>query len=1096
MLRLLDIKSGNRKVVGIHGLGGIGKTTIARVVYNKVLSQFEGCTFIENVRENAEKYGIHYLQNQLIKDILKEENPDITDVDVGIKVIQQKFCKKKVLVVLDDVNQDIQAKSLIGDREWFGIGSKIIITTINKDILIAQKTDVIYEPNVMTMDDSLKLFSHYAFRRDRPQEEYLDLSEAITKTTKGLPLTLQVVGSSLFKKEKSVWKGMLKKLKTIPNNDVMRSLKISYDGLEDAHQQMFLDTACFFIGMDKDIAYHIWEGCGFSPQVGLDVLCVKSLVTITEDGKLRMHDMLQDLGRDIVHQESIKNPGERSRIWSQEEISEVLVKHMGTSNCEGLTTDFSRLIIDFSSRSKSQCLMSEAFAAMTELRLLKVDYAQFSGSFTNSFSKLRWLSWRGCPDQYALTNFCPQKLAVLDLSYSEITDNWIIWNCIKMAINLKVLSLPSCHQLSSIPDVSANQLLEVLILKDCEKLVQIDTSIGYLRNLITLDMSGCWRLEHLPIEICQLTSLETLNLRRCNNLDKLPDDLACMTSLTTLDVSQCSKLKLLPNLPSTLKSFHASDCVSFISIPMLSSLENLEKLHLRGCKKLVDISGLPSGLTNLDFSNCISIRDISSLPSSLTSLDVRFCTSIRDFSGLPSSLTSLDVSHSYIRDISGLPSGLTKLVMSHCASIRDISGLPSRLTSLDVSHCSIQDISGLPSSLTNLDVSHSYIRDISGLPSGLTNLNVSHCSFIRDISGLPSSLTSLDISYCSIQDISTFPPSLTSLDARNCSSIRYMSGLPSSLTNLDVSHCSSIQDISGLLSSLTYLHAEHCISLVKLSSASRGFRNLKTLCLDSCRSLEEIEGANEKLDSLVVFNIDWCGSLKKLPKLRGSKNLMTLKLEWNDTISDFEGEGMDSLEVLEIKNCRSLRKIPNLQDSKRLRKLQIKNCRDLSEIERLEDYESLEKLSIHGAGSLKTLPDISTLKNLSYLGISGCYSMERLPDLSNLKKLWQLEIENCGRLSEIPGIDKLESLRILKIAQCKSIQRLQNLSNLRHLKELKANDCEKLTEIQADSGLESLELLDARGCISLEKLPDLTNSQNLLELNGVPWQPQTSTDNR
>ncbi|XP_042505527.1 disease resistance protein RPV1-like [Macadamia integrifolia] len=1023
MLMLLDIDSGNRKTVGIHGLSGIGKTTIARVVCNTVFHHFEGYSFVENVRENAEKHGIHYLQNQLIKDILKKENQHISDVGVGIKVIKQRFCKRKVLIVLDDVDQDIQTRSLVGDHEWFGIGSKIIIISRNKDILIASKTDVIYEPNLMSSDDSLKLFSHYAFGRDRPLEDYLDLSEAMAKTIGGLPLTLQVIGSSLFKKEKSVWKSMLKKLQKIPNNDIMRILKIIYDGLEDAEQQIFLDTACFFIGMNKDFAFHIWEGCDFSPQVGLDVLCVKSLVRISEDGKLRMHDILRDLGRDIVRQESIIKPGERSRIWSQEEILDVLVKQTGTSNCKGLSIDFSRLNIDFNSQSKSQCLMSEGFAAMTELRLLQVDYAECYVIFTNSFSELRWLSWRGCPDNYALTNFCPQKLAVLDLSNSNITENWIGWNCIKLAVNLKVLSLPFCHQLSSTPDVSANQLLE-----------------------------------------------------GCNRLDKLPKKFSCMTSLTTLDVSVCIKLESLPNLPSSLKSFDASHCILLRSLPMLSSLKNLEKLHLRGCMDLLDISGLPSSLTSLDASHCFSIQDISGLPRSLTSLDVSHCFSIRDISGLPRSLTSLDA--------------------SHCSSIRDISDLPSSLTRLDVSHCSL-------------------IRDISGLPSSLTSLNVSHCNSIRDISGLPSSLTRLDASHCSsIQDISS---------------------LPSGLTSFNVSHCNSIQYISCLPSSLTSLHADCCKSLVKLSSTSRGIRNLKTLCLKECTSLEEIEDVNKKLDSLVVLNIKGCTSLKNLPKL---KNLKTLSLYDNVSLSDFEGKGMNSLEVLKIECCRSLRKMPNLPDSKRLREVQIIDCTVLSEIECIEDFESLEVLSISNAISLTTLPDISILKNLRYFRIKKCYGMKRLPNLSNLKELRQLEIEECWKLSEIPDLDKLESLGKLKISgcmfmkslpdlsnlkelnyltieddnvaeihgvdrleilkyldisECKSLERLPDLSNLRSLKELKAQNCKKLTEIQAGNGLKSLELLDVRGCLSLEKLPDLTKSKNLQHLNGRFCRGQTNT---
>ncbi|XP_043723296.1 disease resistance protein L6-like isoform X2 [Telopea speciosissima] len=325
MLILLDIESNDRKIVGIHGLGGIGKTTIARAVYNTVFHHFEGCSFIANIRETAQQYnGLVHLQKQLIFDILKQENQDISSVDDGIIVIQQRFCAKKVLIVLDDVDQNIQVKSLVGDHKWFDVGSKIIITSRDKQILCVQEADEIYEPKVMNSDDSLELFSRHAFIRDQPLEDYLDLSKAMVKTTGGLPLALQVIGSSLYLKGKVVWEGMLKKLQKVPNYDVMERLKISYEALDDEEQQMFLDTACFFNGMDKEIVCHIWDGCGFFSQVELDALCVRCLVTISEKGELGMHDLLRDLGRYIVCQKNIDEPGKRSRIWSQEDVLDVL----------------------------------------------------------------------------------------------------------------------------------------------------------------------------------------------------------------------------------------------------------------------------------------------------------------------------------------------------------------------------------------------------------------------------------------------------------------------------------------------------------------------------------------------------------------------------------------------------------------------------------------------------------------------------------------------------------------------------------------------------------------------------------------------------
>ncbi|XP_042518453.1 disease resistance protein RPV1-like [Macadamia integrifolia] len=1032
MLMLIDIKSDNRKIVGIHGLGGIGKTTIARAIYNAVFQHFEGYSFIENIQENTKKYGLPHLQNQLIFDISKQENQNITSVDNGINVIRQRLFNRKVLIVLDDVDQDIQAESLVGDREWFGIGSKIIITSRNKDILIARKVDGIYEPNVMDSDDSLKLFCHHAFGRDQPLEDYLDLSKAIVKTSGGLPLALRVIGSSLFSKRKFVWEGMLKKLQKIPNNDVMKRLKISYDGLEDVEQQMFLDTACFFIGMNKAIACHIWEGCDFSPEVGLDVLCVNSLITISEDGKLRMHDLLRDLGREIVRQENIDEPGKRTRIWFQEEVLAALNTRAGTSNVKGLSIAFRHI-------SRSQCLMSEGFAAMTRLRLLQVDYAQTSGIMTNSFSELRWLSWRGCPDRYALTNFCPQKLVVLDLSHSKITKNWTGWNCIKMAVNLKVLNLTSCHRLSSTPDVSENRLLEVLLLKDCKNLEQIDTSICFLTNLVILDMSGC------------------------EGLIELPEKLDLVIKLTTLDLSCCVKLESIPTLPKHLEVLILNGCGNLVGInTSIGCLRNLVTLDLRGFWRLVDLPSEICQLTSLERLDLGRCGNLKKLPEkfgrliSLTTLVFKNCTSLVD---LPSEISQL--------------TSLKELNFERCGNLKKLPeklGHMISLTTLDLQEC--KSLNKLPDKL--------------GCMTSLTTLDIRGCGKLESLPILPSSLKYVDASYCALLGSLPMLSSLKNLEnlfLRGCKKLLHISGLPSSLASLNVSHCSSIQYISGCLSSLSSLDATYCVSMVKLSSSSSGgLRNLKTLCIDNCTSLEELEGAHEKLDCLQLLSTNWCTSLRKLPNLRGSKNLMALNLYRNDAISEFEGEGMDSLEVLEIESCQSLRKIPNLRDSKRLRRLEIKDCPELFEIEGLEDFEYLETLSISEAASLKALPEISNLKNLIYFRISRCDSMERLPNLSNLKELWHLVIEYCKKLTEIIGLDRLESLLELKIYGCIAIERLPDLSKLHKLKYLKIEGCKNLNEIHGVDRLEFLWKLDISGCESLKRLPDLSNLQ---ELNGL-----------
>lgn len=83
----------------------------------------------------------------------------------------------------------------------------------------------------------------------------------------------------------------LKKLKQIPNKEVQEALKISYEGLDCNQKDIFLDIACFFKGQDKDHVAEILESCDFHPEIEINVLLEKSLLTIS-DNKLCMHDLI------------------------------------------------------------------------------------------------------------------------------------------------------------------------------------------------------------------------------------------------------------------------------------------------------------------------------------------------------------------------------------------------------------------------------------------------------------------------------------------------------------------------------------------------------------------------------------------------------------------------------------------------------------------------------------------------------------------------------------------------------------------------------------------------------------------------------------
>ena len=336
IIDLLNLGTNDVRIVGIYGMGGTGKTTIAKAVYNKIYHEFEGRSFLFNIKETSEQQdGLIHLQEQLLYDILKKKDRKIGNVDEGINLIKKRFCRRKVLVVLDDVDRLKQLHSLVGNSEFFGQGSTLIVTTRDEHVLIELGVNEKYKVKEMNHEESLQLFSWHAFRNmANPTEDYRRLSLEVVNYVGGLPLAVEVLGSYLLGRSVIEWKSALKKLQKIPHKEIQKILRISFDSLEDSElKDIFLDIACFFIGTNKEYVNKFLDGCGFSPDIGISVLIDRSLLTVNERNELRMHDLIRDMGREIVREMAPRDPGKRSRLWFHEDVLNVLNKHLVRCRC-------------------------------------------------------------------------------------------------------------------------------------------------------------------------------------------------------------------------------------------------------------------------------------------------------------------------------------------------------------------------------------------------------------------------------------------------------------------------------------------------------------------------------------------------------------------------------------------------------------------------------------------------------------------------------------------------------------------------------------------------------------------------------------------
>ncbi|XP_059634691.1 disease resistance protein L6-like [Cornus florida] len=260
-------------------------------------------------------------------------------LQASLWIFEKKLNNTQVLIVLDDLNEKSHYDCLVGKRDWYCKGSRIIVTTRNKYVLNALQVDEAYKPQILNLVQSLQLLSIHAFKTKSPPEDFESISGELASTAVGLPLTLEVIGSYLSNKPEKVWEATLKKLEKIPDDQVQKKLRISYDELTHEQKQIFLDIACLLTGMEKTYASYMWNNCSYYSEKELYDLCLMSLVKIGDDNVLRMHDQLKGLGREIIHQENFGNPGARSWLWDQEEARGVLKECRETEKVEVLSLD-------------------------------------------------------------------------------------------------------------------------------------------------------------------------------------------------------------------------------------------------------------------------------------------------------------------------------------------------------------------------------------------------------------------------------------------------------------------------------------------------------------------------------------------------------------------------------------------------------------------------------------------------------------------------------------------------------------------------------------------------------------------------------------
>ncbi|GJX11431.1 TMV resistance protein N-like protein [Tanacetum coccineum] len=641
--------SDDGEILVIWGIDGGGKSTLAMHIVCSNWHKFESVSILEDIGSRSPE-ELRQLQEKLIRDITEGKEETTPSVCQGTYQIKKALKTNKAIVVLDNIETKEQLDKFLGtatqtDSETdtqieTKTKSKIIITTTEKNASTwFQSTSWrCKEHEIKLLDDvdSLKLLELHGFKPNAPMDGYEEFAKRALLCCQGNPLALKVWGSSLCcdnsytsDRRKHYWESMMTSLERQVPFNIQEVLIKSYSSLQQEHvKELFLHIACFFNGKDKDYVEKILEP-DYNAVSGIVTLINSCFLSVSPDNKLIMHRLLQDMGRTIVLAESPRLPGDRSRVWRDNESHEVLRKDTGSTKVLGLALDMDilRQQSEKGKKKLSNTVNTISFEKMKSLKLLQLNEFELEGSYMNIFKDLRWLCWQ----KFCLREIPPEldmeNLVAIDMSCSKLE----VFQPPAVLPLLKILNLTDSHDLREILNISRVHNLDTLILKNCCKLVCVCDTLRDLTSLATLDITGCDKLckreqpnsferikakvfgrkkteqssfllpdsvKRLLLKDCNLESsddflhfrdqslLEYLNLAN-NPFEILPNH-THLKQLLVLDLTGCEKLKMLICLPRNLAELYISNFEDLFKLVPVSKLKDTDLGNMKWLREYQD----------------------------------------------------------------------------------------------------------------------------------------------------------------------------------------------------------------------------------------------------------------------------------------------------------------------------------------------------------------------------------------------------------------------------------------------------------------------------------------------------------------------------
>ncbi|KAL5576032.1 hypothetical protein UlMin_017731 [Ulmus minor] len=581
----------NVDVIPICGIGGMGKTTLAKMVYNdgKVENHFDLKMWVHVSTD----FNMPRLIKEIFESATRKVNENLTLEMLQIE-LRETLSGKKFLLILDDVWNENRNKWLeLTDMLMEGSkGSKIVVTTrSNKVASVVSTVPTTFNLTGLSEEDSLSLFHKLAFKegKDKPPEKLVEIGREIVKRCQGVPLAVRTLGSLLHSKvDEQDWTDVrdseMWKLEQ-NEDDILPVLRVSYNELPSYLKQCFLYCSLF----PKGYKFHISNVIQFWIALGV---------------VLQSHD----------ENKSLEYIGERHfrELWSRSffQVDEGFydIAERGLKN----TFIMHDLIHDLSlSVAESECFIVNSQTKDIPKRVGNLSITDGGEdkvlTFLSSLDNVRTIRLvvndekepsRACLVDKCITRF--NYLQILDLSNSYFE---MLPRSIGRAKHLRYLDLSGNKKMSKLPDsICKIQSLQTLKLEGCSNLEGLPRDMKYLISLRFLSIST--NETFIPEDrIACLTSLRTLIISGCWNLVTLPDGLRCLTGLEDLRIIDCGKLMLneADNVEIKrlrLQTLRLVVLPKMVALPgwLQGSADTLRYLHIARCGRL---KKLPEWLTKM-----------------------------------------------------------------------------------------------------------------------------------------------------------------------------------------------------------------------------------------------------------------------------------------------------------------------------------------------------------------------------------------------------------------------------------------------------------------------------------------------------------------